>query len=307
MPFHPDTLPSLAGKVSIVTGATSGIGFHTVARLAEHNAHVYLRARTAEKGAATISLIQSLYAHAKLSVLLMDHVQLSSVVDAATKFLSLEARLDGLVNNVGIMATPFATNYLAHWVLCSHLVPLMLSTARQAKEAGEPAGRVRIVNLSSAGHYSAPKRDASGMTRYGQSKLANILHMKTLHRLYGPASSSSSTTPFTSQNGEIWLSAVHPGLVLSNLGAKAKLPGLIKALIAPIRWARGVMDADRGCWTSLFCVAAPEMRREDAGGYFQRIADAKGWQSAMAKDEGIAERLEGRTGEEMASGGWVRL
>jgi retinol dehydrogenase-12 len=312
MPFHPDTLPDLSGHVYIVTGATSGIGYHTAARLAQHNAHVYICARTADKGSTAISSIQVLYPNANLSVLVMDHTSLSTVVAAAKNFPTRETRLDGLVNNAGIMATPFAmtsdgyeeqwqTNYLAHWVFTQHLLPVMLETAK-----GKPPGSVRIVNLSSYGHHSAPKgginfddtnlKDASNMTRYGQSKLANVLHMKTLHRLYGPSFSSSP---------EIWVSAVHPGLVKSNLGARAQLPAFVRALIAPIWWVGGAVDADTGAWTSLHCVAGSEMKKEESGAYFQRIADPKGWQSGMATDAELAERLERWTGEEMRRRSWV--
>lgn len=74
----------------------------------------------------------------------MDHTHLSTVAAAATDFLSRESRLDGLVNNAGIMATPFSmtedgyeeqwqTNYLAHWVFTRHLLPLMLATSQRAK------------------------------------------------------------------------------------------------------------------------------------------------------------------------------
>jgi retinol dehydrogenase-12 len=315
MTFHPGSLPDLTGCVYIVTGATSGIGYHTAARLAEHDAKVYICARTAFKGSSTVTSIQALYPSANLSVLVMDHTNLSSVVAAAKHFLSRETRLNGLVNNAGIMSTPFAmtsdgyeeqfqTNYLAHWVFTHHLLPIMLETAK-----GKPAGSVRIVNLSSYGHHSAPKgginfedtslKNGNGMTRYGQSKLANVLHTKTLHKLYGPSSSST----VTDDKPEIWTTAVHPGLVKSNLGERAQLPALVRALIAPIQWAGGAVDADTGAWTSVFCVASPEMKKEDAGAYFQRIADPRGWQSGTARDAGLAEMLEDWTGEEMRR--WV--
>ncbi|KAF2824639.1 NAD(P)-binding protein [Ophiobolus disseminans] len=316
MPFHPDSLPDLTGRVYIVTGATTGIGFHTAARLAQHHAHVYICARSAPKGETTTSRILTLYPFAKISVLVMDHTRLATVVAAAKHFLQQKTCLHGLVNNAGIMSTPYAltedsyeeqwqTNYLAHWVFTSHLLPLMLSTSKTT----EP-GTVRIVNLSSSGHYGAPKNginfaDTSlpgekGMTRYGQSKLANILHAKTLHTLYGPTSPSS-----LAGQGEIWVSAVHPGFVKSDLGNRAELPGLMWAVIVPYRWIGGEIDADTGAWTSLHCVAGEGMRREECGGYWQRIADPKGWQSGLARDWGLAERLEGWTGEEMRRGGWV--
>ena len=331
MTFHPDSLPDLTGKVYIVTGGTSGMqvhpfgyqnqhshkprGYHTVARLAQHGAHVYLCARSAAKGTTAIDSIKDLYPQAHISLLEMDHLSLSTVVSAAQHFLSKESSLHALINNAGIMATPFSmtddgyeaqwqTNYLAHWVFTSHLLPIMLETSETL-----PPGSVRIVNLTSSGHWSAPKGgisfsntslpNSSGMTRYGQSKLANVLHTKTLNKLYGPGSPSS-----TAGKGEIWTAAVHPGLVESQLGDRAELPILMKWLIAPYKAMEGMIDADKGSWTSVYCAASPEMKREESGAYFQRIADPNGWQIGMAKDVELAKRLEEWTGKEMKKGGW---
>ncbi|GKT40292.1 putative oxidoreductase [Colletotrichum spaethianum] len=165
---------------------------------------------------------------ANVDLLQMDHMDLTSVVAAAKHFLTLERALHGLVNNAGIMATPFEmtkdgheaqwqTNYLAHWVFTEYLVPLMLRTAKTL-----PPGSVRIVNLTSSGHLSAPKcginfkdlslQDSGPWPRYGQSKLANILHTNILHNMYGPDSSNARN-----REGEIWVSSVHPGLVETNL------------------------------------------------------------------------------------------
>ncbi|KAH7070604.1 hypothetical protein BKA63DRAFT_81235 [Paraphoma chrysanthemicola] len=320
MTFHPDELGDLSDRVYVVTGATGGIGYYTAARLAKHQAHVYLCARTKELGDVTRLRMQSTYHNARLSILVMDHTRLSTVVTAAKEFCSSETRLDGLVNNAGIMATPFAltndgyeeqwqTNYLAHWVLTWHLLPVMLQTSLRTDLA---PGRVRIVNLSSSGHYRAPKdginftdialQASSGMARYGQSKLANILHSGILHRLFGPGSPSS-----VANRGELWVSAVHPGLVKSGLGAKAQLPIVIRALIAPYRWVGGEIDADKGSWTTLFCVAGAAMKRDDCGKYWQRMTDPNGWQSATSKDSGLAERLEEWTAKEMSEGGWIQM
>ena len=239
----------------------------------------------------------------------MDHLSIPSVISAATLFLSKETVLHGLINNAGIMATPFEmtrdgyeaqwqTNYLAHWVFSSHLLPLMLSTSKTL-----PPGSVRIVNLSSSGHFSAPKGGinfddtslpkSGGMARYGQSKLANVFHAKTLNKLYGPGSPSSKAG-----NGEIWTAAVHPGLVESQLSVSAQLPILLKMMVQVYGSTGGRVDADTGSWTSIFCAASPEMVKEQSGTYFQRIAEA-GWQSGMAKDMALASKLEEWTREEM--------
>lgn len=142
--------------------------------------------------------------------------------------------------------------------------------------------------------------NASGITRYGQSKLANILHTKTLNKLFGPDSSSARAG-----DGEIWSVAVHPGLVESQLAVRAALPSWFKLVLAPYVALGGKMDADRGSWTSVYCAASPKMKKEHSGAYFQRIADSAGWQSGLAKDESVAEKLEEWTRKEMAAGGWV--
>lgn len=257
--------------------------------------------------------IKVLYPKANITVLEIDHLSLASVVSAAKYFLSKEPKLHGLVNNAGIMATPFEvtkdgheaqfqTNYLAHWVLTSYLLPLMLETSKTL-----PPGSVRIVNLSSAGHWSAPSgginfsdlrlQGQSGQTRYGQSKLADVLHMKTLHKLYGPGSPSAKAG-----KGEIWTSAVHPGLCDSQLGAKAVFPPGVEAAFALV-WRFVSVDGDTGSWTNVFCVASPEMKANQSGTYFQRIAEA-GWQSRSAKDPKLADRLEEWTAKKMHEEGW---
>jgi NAD(P)-dependent dehydrogenase (short-subunit alcohol dehydrogenase family) len=318
MAFHPDSLPDLVEKVYIVTGGTSGVfashlssiitrhlqiyrGYYTAARLAQHGAHVYLCARSASKGSQAIASIKTLYPRSNITPLEMDHTNLSSVVSAAKRFISKENVLHGLINNAGIMATPFEitedghegqwqTNYLAHWIFTSFLLPLMLSSSKSL-----PPGSVRIVNVSSIGHTFAPTGginfadtslpDKAPLTRYGQSKLANILHAKTLNKLYGPSSPSSKAG-----NGEIWTSSVHPGLVKSGLGSKTesswwKVSGVIWKVLGISQ------DGDTGCRTSVFCAASLDMKAEQSGRYFVQIAKL-GSETATAKDMDLAAKLE---------------
>lgn len=251
----------------------------------------------------------------------MDHTDLTSVVAAATLFLSFETVLHGLVNNAGIMATPFEitkdgheaqwqTNYLAHWVFTENLLPLMLRTAK-----GLPPGSVRIVNLSSSGHMGSPKsgiefeeltlKDGDPWARYGQSKLANILHTKTIHKTYGPGSPSAREG-----EGEIWVSAVHPGLVKTNLATSVVESGSsgMMCVFSVLRGLGFMSTADKGSWTSLFCVAGRTMKAEESGAYleiFGRFGEPW-WESGRAKDRELAERLEGWTRGAMRGEGWVR-
>lgn len=288
-------------------------GYYTVARLAEHGAHVYMGARNPTKAAAAIVSITELYPKSNITLLEMDHMSLSSVVAAAKLFLTKEVALHGLINNAGIMATPFEiskdgheaqwqTNYLSHWVFTSHLLPLMLKTSITL-----PAGSVRIVNVTSGGHWMAPNgginfADTSLPTkpnsRYGQSKLANVLHAKTLNKLYGPSSASAKAS-----QGEIWTSSVHPGLVESQLEGRVE-SGAQRGLLKVFHFFGGYTDGDTGAWTSVFCAASPDMKKEQSGTYFERIAKA-GWQSPSAKSMVLAERLEKWTQERMKKEGWI--
>ncbi|KAK2060360.1 short chain dehydrogenase, partial [Colletotrichum caudatum] len=288
MTFHPNTLPDLKGTTFIVTGGNSGIGYYTVAYLAEHGAHVYLCARSAEKGAVAIASIKQLHPSANIEILQMDLMDLSSVVAAARRFLTLETTLHGLVNNAGIMATPFEmtkdgheaqwqTNYLAHWVLTDYLLPVMLRTAKTL-----PSGSVRIVNLTSSGHLGAPTggidfedpslKDSDPWLRYGQSKLANILHTKTLHAAYGPGSVRAQN-----REGEIWVSSVHPGVVETNLASSMEATGSgMMCILSALRMFGLTWSADKGSWNSLYCVASRDMKAEQSGAYldvFRRFGE----------------------------------
>ncbi|OBT58832.1 hypothetical protein VE04_01358 [Pseudogymnoascus sp. 24MN13] len=314
MTFHPDTLPVLKGKVFIVTGGNSGIGYYTVSHLAEHGAHVYMCARSPKKGTEAIRNIKKIHPSANIDLLQMDLMDLTSVVAAAKLFLTLETTLHGLVNNAGIMATPFEmtkdgyeaqwqTNYLSHWVLTEHLLPLMLQTSKTLSP-----GSVRIVNLTSSGHLSAPKgginfddlslKDSGPWSRYGQSKLANILHTKTLQNSYGPGSPSAQNG-----GGEIWVSSVHPGVVDTNLATSVEESGTgISSLLSIMRMVGLIWPADKGSWNSVFCAASQDMTAEQSGAYmeiFKRFGELR-CQSGAAKDEQLAERLEEWTRVAMA-------
>lgn len=276
-------------------------------------------ARNPKKGTDAIARIKKMHPEAQVDLLQVDLMDLSTVVAAAKHFLTLETALHGLVNNAGIMATPFEmtkdgheaqwqTNYLAHWVLTEHLLPLMLQTAKTL-----PPGSVRIANLSSSGHLGAPKgginfddtanKDGSVWARYGQSKLANILQTKTLHAKYGPGSPSARNNA-----AEIWSSCIHPGLVETNLADGVSSSGFAMPIILSVLRMMGLMySPDKGSYTSLFCVASQEMKAAESGGYmeiFKRCGEP-GWVSGPAKDAELAERLDAWTREIMGKEGWV--
>lgn len=308
--FHPDSLPDLTGRVYLVTGGNAGIGYQTVFHLAKHNAKVYLGSRNATKGNQAIDEIKAKIPNANVQLLLMDLMSMQSVIAAANELLTKEDKLHGLINNAGIMAVPFEmtkdgyesqfqTNYLSHFVLTHRLLPLLRKTAVSSKR-----GEIRVINVSSTGHKAAPSeginfqninlKDVFTFKRYGQSKLANILHAKTLNKTYGP-----DTTDGADQ-GEIWTASLHPGEVDTQLNDKSW-----GSSIAPVLRCLGVYQKpEEGSFTSLYVAASPDFKQEDSGKYFVPIAK-RGKESKKAHDMELAEKLWTWTTAEMTQRGFI--
>ncbi|KAJ7679500.1 NAD(P)-binding protein [Mycena polygramma] len=195
-------VPDLSGKIALVTGGNSGIGYETVKVLLLKNAKVYLAARSPTKGKEAIAELETeTKKHAEF--LELDLADLRSVRKAAETFLAKEERLDILFNNGGVMIPPtdqltaqgydlqFGTNALGHFFLTELLLPAF--TAAHAHSSA-PA---RIINTTSTGHTRAPAREVvfdavkGGPQRdalikkwarvtapwnlYGASKLGNII------------------------------------------------------------------------------------------------------------------------------------
>ena len=228
--FNPEKdIPDLSGKVILVTGGNTGLGKETVLQLAKHNpSQIFLAARNPSKAEAAIADVKKVVPTANITFLPLDLTSLKSVDSAAKSFQSQSKRLDLLYNNAGIMAVPaattqegyeiqFGTNHIGHALLTKLLLPTMLKTAE------EPNADVRIINLSSMGHQMAPTKgidfdnlslsNSSPWTRYGQSKLANILFAKELAKRYPTITSIS----------------VHPGIIKTDVSK-----GDQKSMVGPI-------------------------------------------------------------------------
>ncbi|KAH7002555.1 hypothetical protein EDB80DRAFT_579300 [Ilyonectria destructans] len=314
MAFTPESLPDLSGRVYLVTGGNTGIGFNTVLELAAHNAKVYLGARSEAKANAAIEEIKSSHPDVDISVLIMDMMDLRSVRAAAEEFARKESTLHGLVNNAGIMATPyeesidhyeaqFQTNYLSHWLLTYLLLPILTKSAQSSSP-----GTVRITNVSSDGHLLfAPstgidfedinQTKGSAWSRYGMSKLANILHAKELSRRYGPLSTYRG-------HGEIWTASVHPGTIDTNLGHHATGSWLFQMIRPIVRLFGLYSPVETSAYTSLYVIAGNDFEHDQSGEYFKPVGIV-GKTSQHGNDMALAEKLWDWTEREMKGAGLI--
>ncbi|MBC7867311.1 MAG: SDR family NAD(P)-dependent oxidoreductase [Gloeobacteraceae cyanobacterium ES-bin-316] len=217
-------LPSQHGKVAIVTGANSGIGYETTLALVEKEVEVVMACRNIEKAEKVKNKILQLYPGAKIKPMLLDLSSLSEVRKFAGEFLAGYDNLDLLINNAGIMMSPYkitqdgfekqlATNYLGHFALTGLLLPRLAATAGS-----------RIVTLTSISYKWAEiqfddlhaRKGYSRRTAYGQSKRACLMFAFELQRRLSAAKYNSISV------------AAHPGLCKTNLDQY--FPALIRPL-----------------------------------------------------------------------------
>ena len=190
MSWNVHRMPDCSGKTVFITGANSGIGLEATREFARRGAHVVMACRSEEKAREAIAQLSREVPTDALEFLALDLMSLDSVRSAAREFQARHERLDCLVNNAGIMAVPLrrtadgfesqmGTNHLRHFVLTARL----WSSLRSAPSA-------RVVNVSSMAHRMGqlPLDDLEGTgtyspwTRYGQTKLANLLFTLELDR-----------------------------------------------------------------------------------------------------------------------------
>ena len=208
-----DNITDQSGRIAIVTGANSGIGFAAARVLAEKGAEVIVASRSEEKGQAAVERIKTGKPGVKVKFMRLDLASLKSVKEFADRFRNKYDRLDLLINNAAVMMPPysktedgfelqFGTNHLGHFALTGHLLDLLLK-----------APGARIVNVSSVAHRWGginfddlnweSKYDKMGS--YGQSKLANLLFTYELQRR------------LTKAQANVICTAAHPGWTATDL------------------------------------------------------------------------------------------
>jgi NAD(P)-dependent dehydrogenase (short-subunit alcohol dehydrogenase family) len=286
-------IPTQAGRLAIVTGANTGLGYETALELAGAGAEVVVAARNPDKGGAAVARILTAHPAAKVRLELLDLSRLSDVAAFAERIAARHDTLDQLVNNAGVMMPPkrqvtpdgfelqFGVNYLAHYALTAHLLPLL-------RRGTAP----RVVNLSSGAHHTGQirfddlewQRRYSPWPAYSQSKLAMLMFAFELDR--------------RSRAGGwgIMSNAAHPGfarteLIANGPGDHSVFARLNRTFMQP--WMS--QDAAQGALPQLFAATSPDAV---GGGYygpsrlFELVGPPKVARVAkQARDQAVAKKL----------------
>jgi NAD(P)-dependent dehydrogenase (short-subunit alcohol dehydrogenase family) len=290
-------IPDLSGRTAIVTGANSGIGFHTAAELVRHGAGVVVATRDRTRGEEAVARLRELATSGRAETsggpervrwAALNLTDLASIRRFADEFLAARTGLHLLVNNAGVMMIPrqttvdgfetqFGTNHLGHFALTGLLLPALLAVPG-----------ARVVTVSSGEHTKGriDFDDLMGERRYGrasaysQSKLANLLFTFELARRAEAAGVDLRGV------------AAHPGLAATNLGHSGQWWVALAFRVVQLTAAQSAAD---GALPSLRAATAPDV----VGGQYygpdgrgeQRGAPTLVRASDAAYDTAVARRL----------------
>ncbi|RKO88928.1 hypothetical protein BDK51DRAFT_18031 [Blyttiomyces helicus] len=287
--YSASDIPDLTGKVAIVTGANSGLGYITALELARQHATVFMGCRSADRGTQAVEQVRAETGNANVHLLKLDLADLAQTREAARAFAVKGLPLHILANNAGMPGTPFsltndgvekifAVNHLGPFVFTTELLSILVKSAPS-----------RIVNVASSVHTAANgiafdrinDPNVSQLARYPQSKLANILFANALDRRVG---------------GEgVYVNSIHPGTVATemwNNDNKTWLGRLISPLVLLASRTLFYTPKD-GALTQLYVATAPiiEMAKVRAKYFVPIGVEHTTGLSACARDDDLAERL----------------
>ncbi len=282
--FKPRDLPDLTGIKAVVTGANSGIGFHTAAALADHGAEVVLACRNTDAAREVAKKIKGISTVEEL-----DLASQTSIHEFVDRF---DGSLDLLINNAGVMYPPkyretpeghelqFGTNHLGHFALTGLLLPALLKSESP-----------RVVTVASIAHHRGdesvlegnPESSYDPQKCYGNSKLANLLFAQELHRRNEAAGSHLISV------------AAHPGVSATNLVGSSEGMGsnpIVRKTapyFMPVIFQSSASGANPTLWAATYgepgSYVGPQWLMESRG----RLGQAK--LSRHARNEDLARKL----------------
>jgi len=275
-------IPDLGGKIAVVTGANSGLGYETALELARHGAHVVLACRDERRGTDALERMRADAPQASVELALLDLADLASVRKFAEGYAGDRTQLDILVNNAGVMALAerrltadgfemqFGTNHLGHFALTGLLLPQLQarpgSRVVSVTSFGHKVGRIKFDDLQAERSYRK-------WLRYGQSKLANLLFIFELDRRARAAGSGLTAA------------VAHPGYANTNLQAGTSF-----------QWSNFMaQSAADGALPALYAATAADVQGGEffgPGGFMQQHGAPKRVKAAKkAYDTDVARRL----------------
>ncbi|XP_056647301.1 retinol dehydrogenase 12-like [Diorhabda sublineata] len=283
----------LDNKIVVITGGNTGIGKATVKNFFIRGARVILACRDLAKAADAIDDIKKQCEDkenlGQLEAVHLDLQSLTSVKACAKQLLQSEEKINILVNNAGIMMSPymltedgyelqFATNYLGHFLFTLSLMPKLIRST--------PA---RIVNVSSEAHkfissidfddLNWSKKKYSPLYAYSQSKLANVLFTKEL-----------DSKLKQNKINDVNVYSVHPGCVKTDLGRHVAKQFYIPGLLWLVETATSYIfkTPEQGAQTQIYC-SVDEKCANESGLYYSDCKIIKS--SAAAQNEEMAKKL----------------
>ena len=260
----------LDGKVAIITGANTGIGRETARDLARRGAEVHVLCRDVERGEVLRRDIK-IETGKEVFIHRIDLASLETVRECTSALRNDLQKIDILINNAGVMATPewrtqegfelqFGTNHVGHFLLTNELLPLL----RKAEKA-------RVVVVSSSAHAMGKidfedlnwrTRPYNSMGAYGQSKLANILFAKELARRE------------TLLGSGVTVYSLHPGIVKTELSRHFRETfGSVLFYLAKI-FSPLYKTVESGAQTSICCAVDPALEKQ-TGKYYKDCQEAE--------------------------------
>ncbi|MFW9991068.1 MAG: oxidoreductase [Candidatus Odinarchaeota archaeon] len=247
-----ENIPDLTEKIVIVTGANSGIGYETARALVRKGATVVLACRNKDKGAASEHQINQDSLKGKAVFMKLDLTDLASLRRFSLEFANHYNKLDILINNAGIMRTPFGntvdgfelqfgTNYLGHFALTGLILNFIIRAPQSrvvtVSSGGARFGKIDFDNLNGEKGYHPGNA-------YGQSKLANLLFTYELQRRFEREKVDSIAV------------AAHPGwTAATNLPVHWRMVRLLNPIIG--------QKPEMGALPILYAATAPDVKGGD--------------------------------------------
>jgi NAD(P)-dependent dehydrogenase (short-subunit alcohol dehydrogenase family) len=250
--------PSMEGKVAVVTGANSGIGFATARALASSGATVVMACRNLERGELARQRILTETRNERVAVEALDVSELSSVRDFAARFSARHERLDVLVHNAGVLVhersetsdgveTTFATHVLGPFAL-THLLRGMLTRSQPSRVIWVTSGGMYTTALD-LGDLQSRREPFDGVKAYARCKRAQVMLTEAFARHLG-------------REG-VHVHAMHPGWA-DTPGVRRSLPSFHKVLAPLLR------SDEQGADTAVWLSTSPEALRHNGCLWFDR-------------------------------------